>query len=369
MINFCTLFNSTYLTRGLAMYYSLEKFCTDFNLYIVAFDQHCYDTLSKLQLEKATLISLEEFENAELLRVKPARTPTEYCWTCTPMSLDYCLNKFELDMCTYIDADLLFFSNPGVLLEEMGNASVLITEHRYTKLYDQTKISGKYCVQFLSFKNDPRGREVLLWWKQACLDWCYNRVEDNKFGDQKYLDDWCERFDGVHELRHLGGGVAPWNMQQYQFRQAGDRLIGEETATGKTFEMVFFHFHGFKHYQTNVFAPAGPYQLNENLLELIYGLYINCLREIAHLLRERIENQPIRFHESLPVKKVFHSPIRMYLLYVRGHFREYYHHSYFTKHRYGKQHEFAGKREQFNKTSSGSANPKLKSPNDHFLHS
>ncbi len=317
------------------MYYSLEKHCPDFHLYIIAFDKRCYDTLTALQPEKATIISLSEFEDSGLLAVKHSRTATEYCWTCTPVSIAYCINRFSLDSCTYMDADLLFFSDPSVLLAEMADNSVLITEHRYTPEYDQTEISGKYCVQFVCFKNDARGIKVLDWWMQACLDWCYNRVEDNRFGDQKYLDDWCERFEGIHELQHLGGGVAPWNMQQYLFDQVGSQLTGTEMATGETFDVVFFHFHGFRYHKTNVFMPAGPYQLNENLLNLIYGSYITCLRQIQDFLKQSRQLHDGSFNESLPVKKVFHSPLRIYLLYMQGHFKNYYHQSYFTKRRYG----------------------------------
>ena len=333
MINFCTLFNSTYLTRGLAMYHSLEEHCADFHLYILAFDQQCYDTLVFLRLSHATVISLQEFEDEQLLSVKSTRTATEYCWTCTPASIQYCMQKFQLDSCTYIDADLLFFSDPKILIEEMGEDSVLITEHRYTPQYDQTQVSGKYCVQFVCIKNDERGRKVLQWWKDACLEWCYNRVEDNKFGDQKYLDDWCERFEGVHELRHLGGGLAPWNMQQYDFALQNDGLTGTETSTGKKFNAVFFHFHCFRYFKTSVFAPAGNYQLNENLLSLIYDPYIKSLQRAENLLTKSRQFHGGKAHESLPLKKVFHSPVRIYLLYMRGNFKHYYHESYFQKRR------------------------------------
>ena len=79
MLNFCTLFDSVYLSRGLAMYNSLNQHCKDFHLYIFAFDDKCYSVLKSLQLENATVISLSEFEDGELLRVKPTRTRAEYC--------------------------------------------------------------------------------------------------------------------------------------------------------------------------------------------------------------------------------------------------------------------------------------------------
>ena len=110
--------------------------------------------------------------------------------------------------CTYLDADLYFFSSPEPIFSEFNGRSILLTEHRYTKQYDQSVASGVYCVQFITFNADDDGLTALTWWRDACIDWCYARKEDGKFGDQKYLDAWPARFSGIHELQHLGGGVA-----------------------------------------------------------------------------------------------------------------------------------------------------------------
>ncbi len=243
MLYFCTLYNSNYAAKGLAMYWSLRRVCPEFMLYVFAFDDTLASALKKMALPNMTVITLNEFEDEDLLRVKPTRTAGEYCWTCSSSTIYYCLTHFDIDHCTYIDSDLYFYSNPQVLIDEMGDDDVLITSHRYSEQYQFEEKAGKYCVQFMTFKNTKRGMKVLKWWRNACLEWCYNRYEDGKFGDQKYLDDWTTRFEGVHDLQHLGGGVAPWNMQQYTFVAQENQIIGAETASGREFPLVFFHFH------------------------------------------------------------------------------------------------------------------------------
>ena len=234
---FCTLFDSNYLTRGLAMYESLKSYCKDFHLFIFTFDDKTFEILNKLALSHVTIIALDEFEDVELLKVKPTRSRGEYCWTCTSSTILYILKNYKVESCTYLDADLFFYFSPKVLLDEAQENSILITEHRYTPKYDLSKASGIYCVQFILFSNDEKGLKVLEWWRNACLDWCYDRIEDGKFGDQKYLDDWPERFSGVHVLEHLGGGVAPWNVQQLNIIQHGNGLKVNGHA------LVFYHFH------------------------------------------------------------------------------------------------------------------------------
>lgn len=287
-LNFCTLFNSAYLSRGLALYNSLKAHCHDFQLYVFAFDDPCYKYLNEIDLPGLKAISLQEFEDNKLLQVKPGRTAAEYCWTCTPSTVLYCIEKFGLDNCTYLDADMIFYSNPSVLIEEMGERSVLITEHRYTARYDQSATSGIYCVQFVSFKNNDEGMKVLRWWRDACLDWCYNRFEDGKFGDQKYLDNWTKQFKGVHVMRHEGGGVAPWNVQQYNIRRASSGIELLNKKTGKRFPLIFFHFHSLKFFLDNVilFCDTG-YDLSGPVQKLIYAPYVKELKRCSDLIQSK----------------------------------------------------------------------------------
>jgi len=284
MINFCTLFDSHYLLRGLAMYKSLCKHLDDFHLYFFAFDSKCYQTLKELNLDKATIISLEEFEDPQLLAIKPTRSRAEYCWTCTPSTIRYSLDKYNLDCCTYLDADIYFFASPKILVNELGEDSVMITEHRYSPRYKKLVKFGKYCVQFMTFRNTPQGNEVLNWWRDSCLQWCYARYEDGKFGDQKYLDDWPERFECVHVLQHLGGGVAPWNVQQYDIFRKDSKLLGKVRGAENLFEIIFYHFHHLKFYDNGELDLSG-YRLSENVKELIYRPYIKHLEEITCALQ------------------------------------------------------------------------------------
>lgn len=297
MYNFCTLFDSFYLTRGLTMYRSLEKCCKEFHLYIFAFDDKSFEILNKLKLEKATIISLKEFEDEKLLAIKPSRTIAEYCWTCTSSTLLFVIEKYQINSCTYVDADLYFYQDPAILFDEMGNKSVLLTEHRYPPKFNRTSLSGIYCVQFITFVNDENGMKALNWWRDACIDWCYDRYEDGKFGDQKYLDDWPTRFKGIHVLQHLGGGLASWNVEQYPFiERKGNKITFLDKTKNQKFEAVFYHFHHVRFFKNNI-VDFGWRHPTMPVVNNLYVPYILELEETEKLVRQ-VDNA-----FNIPLKK------------------------------------------------------------------
>jgi hypothetical protein len=282
MHNFCTLFDSNYLPRALVMYDSLVASGETFTLYVVCFDDLAYNILNALKLNHVVATRLADFETEALLAVKSDRSRAEYCWTCTPHVIRYFLDRYQLKQLTYIDADLSFYDKPSILLDELEqtNGSVLITEHRYTPIYDYSKTSGIYCVQFMTFNADQNGLNALQWWQDRCLEWCYARYEDGKFGDQKYLDDWPERFEGVHVLKQLGGGVAPWNVQQYKLSKHDDRIFIDQDP------LVFYHFHGYKYYQDGVHNYISGYKLSTEAREYLYQPYSKALLEAYERIRK-----------------------------------------------------------------------------------
>lgn len=272
---FCTLFDSNYLLKAVAMHESLLRVGADFRLTALCFDDLAYELLGGLGLEHVTRVHVSELEahDAEFAGVKTDRTPVEYCWTATPALPLYILeSRPELNEITYLDADLLFFADPEPLFTEMGSESVLITPHRFSPEYAEHAKNGIYNVQFLTFRRDERGMETLRWWHDRCIEWCYYRLEDGKLGDQKYLDDWPQRFAGVHVLLHKGGGLAPWNISQYELEPtpAGPRVDEDP--------LIFFHYHRVKLLEGGGYDWRPPgYLITKHQRDLVYAPYMAAL--------------------------------------------------------------------------------------------
>ena len=298
MLTFCTLFDSNYLDKGLVLYDSMKNVMENFRLYILAMDDKCCKILKSMALSNVVVISLEEFEDEELLEIKAQRFRAEYCWTCTASLIDYVFETYREEYCTYIDSDLCFYKNPQILIEEMCDAecSVQIVEHGFGKgliAKEKIKGAGRYCVQFNTFKNDSYGREILSTWKSQCRNHC--SMAPGEMGDQKYLSDWDERYEKVHVLKHQGGGVAPWNL--FRFRHIeGHPGILEDKKSKEKFELIFYHFHHLEymdetHVNMNVFKKE--LGSDERLVFEIYIPYLKKMEEVKQMLSQKYEIRPL----------------------------------------------------------------------------
>lgn len=278
MEHFVTLFDSNYLLQGLALHRSLETQGEPFVLWVVCMDGQTETAIRDLGYPSLQAIALHEVEalDPRLLEVKPTRSRGEYCWTLTSFTyLAVRAKAPEAQRVTYLDADLYFWGPASALLREMdeSGADVMLTEHAYGPEYMQEVLAGIYCVQFLPFRFNESALEILRWWQDRCLEWCYARFEDGKFGDQKYLDDWPERWGAprVHVLQDKTLALAPWNVDH--------RAKGSVPG--------FFHFHGLRLYVNRKVRLWKCYRLSASSRRLVYAPYLDALRENRTFLAER----------------------------------------------------------------------------------
>lgn len=286
---FCTYFDSNYLLAGLALYRSLERHVGAFRMWVLCLDDSVYEILRKLALPCMAPIPLSELESGDkaLLQAKSDRNRVEYYFTCTPSLIIHILSDCpEVDMISYVDADLFFFSNPVPLCDEFRAGSILIVGHRFPEHLRKLEVYGTYNVGLLCFRRDEAALECLHWWRERCLEWCYDRVEDGRFADQKYLDDWPTRFRGVVVLQHKGAGLAPWNLANYRLEAGNGQLTVDSQP------LVFFHFHGLRRIDRWLYDPGllrFGVHVTTWIKQQLYSPYVRELRKVNQWLSEVVD--------------------------------------------------------------------------------
>jgi len=287
MYNFCTYFDKNYLLRGMTLFRSLSSFTSDFQFFVACLDDVTFDIIKRLNIPKLIPIPLIELENkdTELLKAKQSRSLVEYYFTLSPILPLYILNNFkEVDVITYLDADLSFYSHPQPIFDEFANKSILIVEHRFPENLKNLEEKGRFNVQCQIFRRDKNGIDCLNWWRMQCLNWCYDRCENGKYADQKYLDQFPVLFDDVVILNHKGAGLAPWNWMQYDIKIKNNKVFIDNE------ELIFYHFNSLKIIHSHLishglsnFGKNMPYQLRR----LLYSNYISVMKKTAHWIASK----------------------------------------------------------------------------------
>lgn len=279
---YCTYFDRNYLVKALALYDSLTKIANhEFELHVICLDDFTFTLLNHFHLPELKLMSLSDLERAEpeLLAVKNARTLLEYYWTMTPVVANrILLDHPEIDILTYVDADLYFFDSPEPLFAEMKEGSVLICGHKFSpEVAHVEPTAGTYNVGLVAFRSDPDGLEVLRTWRRQCLEWCAAVYQEGKYGDQLYLNDWPERFKRVVVCETYGAAIGPWNHTKYRFEnQNGKALIDG-------YPLIFYHYHALLVFKKKVFMPAVHlvYKIREDVLRICFIPYLEALEAAA----------------------------------------------------------------------------------------
>lgn len=298
--HYCTLFDSRYMPQAVALHSSIVAYQPSACLWALCMDEQAFQTAQRMAVDTFRPIRLADVEahyGETLVSVRSDRTPGEYCWTVTSFLIGYVLDRIALagepKRATYIDADCLFFCSPARLLDrfEASGADVMITPHNYAAEYDQSETSGRFCVQFMTFKTTDRSRTILSQWQAQCAEWCYDRIEPGRFGDQKYLDMWPTEFgESVYILDDPCLALAPWNVES--LHSLCDGLPQGLSGT------CMYHFHGFRLLSRNRAQLYSYYRLSPDTVDRFYRPYLAAYESALKLLNRldhRIQIKRARF--------------------------------------------------------------------------
>ena len=256
------------------MYYSITEHSTDFSIYVFCMDNDSHTRMTELNLKSVKVIKYTELEehDKELFNIKKYRSLVEYYFTCTPAICSFVFNQFpEIDLLTYLDSDLYFFSSPEMIFEEIGNKSIAIVAHRFSKHGLKFLKLGIFNVAWITFRRDEQGMNCLKEYRRQCVSWCYDYLEGDKYADQKYLDLWPSKFPNLIILKNKGINLACWNIGNYSISKRENSIYVDDDA------LIFYHFAGLKQLKADNFTSGiSSYyvRLRSIVKNDIYSVYI-----------------------------------------------------------------------------------------------
>lgn len=277
---YCTIFDSNYLPRALALYASFVEFNRSGLFAFVCIDAAAADILEPLAIPRSIILRPSDYVTPALKQVAPTRSRGEYCWTCKPIVLLHLMDRFpEASWVVYLDTDMMLFDDPDSALPSEA-AHYQLTPHRFHSSFSEFAAdAGIYNAGYMAARNTMQGREVIVWWEQRCLESCSVVVTAETYADQKYLNRIPSLFPWGESSTHIGLNAAPWNIASYEVTEKNGKVYINDTA------LVLYHFqalHVFRDGTATLYA--GSWRLPKPLRELVYVPYLLRLTDAYVLL-------------------------------------------------------------------------------------
>ncbi|MHC1704360.1 MAG: hypothetical protein AB9846_10670 [Tenuifilaceae bacterium] len=274
----CTYFDYNFLSRGLALYHSIERYHDDFVFYALVFDSESFEYLSNLKKKNLIPISFETYNDYFNTRKEKYEDAKQYYFSATPNLCIYLIEKYpEIDILLYLDADVYAFGCLDTLYLEFGNSAIGYCPHRLHPIVKYlSKDHGKYNVGVNLFRNSVEAKQCLYNWKNDCDSWYKGKpgYKLEYFSDQIFLNEWEKRYNNVKIIQNIGVDVAPWNAANYKFTKKDNTYYVNDKP------IIIYHFSSIKRISKNQWnCNSIIYYANINgVLGDIYKEYIRKIQ-------------------------------------------------------------------------------------------
>lgn len=124
-------------------------------------------------------------------------------------------------------------------------------------------------------------------------------------------------------LQHLGGGLAPWNTNNYLYENKDGKIWVKEPQSTKV-PVVFYHFHDFRYCTNESFRfTAEQYRLQKEVIALIYIPYVKSLLAAESSIRG-IDAHAVVHENPISLQWIQISLARRIQFFVKGFYKNYF---------------------------------------------
>lgn len=296
---YATLFDRSYLLRGITMIESLLAVAPESDISVLALDWDTAEVLRRHERSSSLrVVTLDEISEPELWQARSTRSYRDFCWTLGSVLCSRLLEDHE--EVVYLDADVLFLSDPTPLLEESRRGHIAAVPHDFPQRLRHLEENGIFNVQWVYFRGQE-GAAACSHWRDQCLARCELAPEEGVVGDQKYLDDWPQAYPTFVTLTNPGAGVGPWNHEERR-----PRLVNSEWRVADGAPVIFFHFHELRIESTGLVSlSSDKYREIAPLPEELYREYLRRLAANWDAVRFLVpEPDPSQWHARRPEGRV-----------------------------------------------------------------
>jgi hypothetical protein len=235
---YTTYFDQRYLAFALVALRSIRKHDPQADIFALCFDQVAYDAITGLGDRKIVAVSAQAMRAFEPgLDARASRPRPSFYATHKPVLPLYALSiRPDLAAIAHIDADVYFYSSPQSLYDEIRDASVALSPHRFAEAWKRSEEFGIFNAGFIYWRNDAEGLRCLSDYRTDCFNWCEPYPQpDGRFMNQGYLTAWPNRYSNVHIMRHPGVNLSWWNVAAHSLQRGNVVRVD-----GKP--LIFYHF-------------------------------------------------------------------------------------------------------------------------------
>jgi hypothetical protein len=242
-ISALTICSFNYISKARVLIESYKTIHPEHDITLVIVDKKRESsTLQKLGIN---IIWAEDLPIDNFLQYAFTFDIIEFNTNVKPTAMKFLLKKY--DKVIYFDPDIQVFSRIDHILEELNNASIVITPHSVTPILDGCKPDdsdllrfGAYNLGFVGVSNCSESFSFLDWWSDRCLKLGFYEPQLGLAVDQKWIDLAPSFFPKLKILHNVGLNVAFWNLHERFLSKVNNQWF----VNGKI-PLVFFHFSSF----------------------------------------------------------------------------------------------------------------------------